>query len=361
MPKTATVDVCLCTFRRPAVAEALASLDAQALPPGVILRVIVADNDDTPSSETRVAEAAAGMRHEVVYLHAPARNISVARNACLERADAPFVAFLDDDEVASADWIAQLLACLGGPAATGATGADRAQPGADEAGADESGAGADGSGAVPAGAGATGAAGTRAGGTGAVAGRVAQAPARRADVAFGPALARYPPGTPEWIVANDFHSNRPVRRGTTVETGHTCNVMMRFAGTPAATTRFDLALGRTGGEDTDFFFRLHRQGMRLAICEGAVVHEDVEPHRLRWRWLVDRRFAEGRHYGRAAGRARAVLLAGSLAKAGYSGLRALGAAGNRPRLAFWALRAVFHAGICTGCVSGAGRREAYGG
>ncbi len=296
MPDPIAVDVCLCTFRRPAVTAALASVEAQDLPPGVALRVIVADNDETPTSAERVAGAAAGMRHEVTYLHAPARNISVARNACLDRADAPFVAFLDDDEVAAPDWIARLLACLEG-----------------------------------------------------------------ADVVFGPAVARYPAGTPAWITANDFHSNRPVSRGGTVETGHTCNVMLRFAGTPAATARFDTALGRSGGEDTDFFFRLHRQGMRLAICEAAVVHEDVVPARLRLRWLAERRFAEGRHYGHAAGGGRARRFLGSLAKIGYSGLRALGAAGDRPRLAFWGLRAVFHAGVCSGCIRGPGGRVAYGG
>jgi succinoglycan biosynthesis protein ExoM len=38
-----------------------------------------------------------------------ARNISVARNACLDAATAPLVAFIDDDEVASPEWLVALV------------------------------------------------------------------------------------------------------------------------------------------------------------------------------------------------------------------------------------------------------------
>ena len=55
---TTTVDVGVCTFRRPAVAETLASLARQDLPPGVALRVIVADNDAEPEARARVLAAA---------------------------------------------------------------------------------------------------------------------------------------------------------------------------------------------------------------------------------------------------------------------------------------------------------------
>jgi succinoglycan biosynthesis protein ExoM len=290
-----TIDVCLCTFRRAAVTNALASIDAQVTPEGVTLRIVVADNDDTPSSESRVRAAAARMRHPVTYLHAPARNISVARNACLAEARAEWIAFLDDDEVAAPDWIARLLQCAGAGA----------------------------------------------------------------DVVFGPAVAQYPADAPHWITQNDFHSNRPVRRGDTVETGHTCNVLMRFAGTAVATARFDLSLGRSGGEDTDFFFRLHEQGLVFAICEDALVHEVVDPKRMRLRWLVERRFAEGQHYSHSNPRARTALFAGSTGKAAYCGLRAAATFWNRPKAAFWGLRAVFHLGICAGCVA-APSRVAYG-
>lgn len=286
----ACIDLCICTFRRDSVTEALASAEAQVLPQGVSLRIIVADNDDHPSAQERVYSACA--TGAVVYLHAPARNISVARNACLDAAQGEFVAFMDDDETAPPDWIATLWACLHD---TGA------------------------------------------------------------DAVFGPARALYPADAPDWITANDFLSNHPQHRGGNVETGHTCNVLMRK---PAL--RFRTDLGQSGGEDTDFFFRLGRAGFRFAICTDAVVHEVVDPRRLRLRWLAERRFAEGRHYGATAGRARPGLCASSSAKAAYCGLRALPHLSNPTGLAFWGLRAVFHAGVCCGALAGASGRKAYG-
>jgi hypothetical protein len=40
---------------------------------------------------------------DCLYVHAPARNISIARNACLDAADAPLIAFIDDDETATGE------------------------------------------------------------------------------------------------------------------------------------------------------------------------------------------------------------------------------------------------------------------
>jgi succinoglycan biosynthesis protein ExoM len=104
-----TVDVCVCTYRRPAVAQLLASLAKQDLPEGWRIRVIVADNDDTPSARDIVQSAFAEHQLEGTYLHAPARNISLARNACLDAATADFAAFIDDDEIARPDWLANLI------------------------------------------------------------------------------------------------------------------------------------------------------------------------------------------------------------------------------------------------------------
>ena len=284
------IDVCICTFRRDSVTDAIDSVAAQVLPQGVALRLVVADNDDHPSAQDRVMQS--GGRVPVVYVHAPARNISIARNACLDAAQGEFVAFLDDDETAPPDWIAMLWDCLH---------------------------------------------------------------RNRADAVFGPARAIYPADAPDWITRNDFLSNHPQQRGSAVETGHTCNVLMRK---PAL--RFRADLGRSGGEDTDFFFRLGRAGFRFAICRDAAVHEVADPRRLRLRWLTERRFAEGRHYGATALRGRVSLVLGSTAKAGYSALRALPHLANPTGLAFWGLRGVFHAGVCLGALAGASGRKAYG-
>ncbi len=144
--------------------DVLASLAKQALPADMDLRAIVADNDETPSARERVERAFVELGLDGVYLHAPARNISIARNACLDAASAPLVAFIDDDEVAQPDWLATLVAEI-----------DRSQ----------------------------------------------------ADIVFGKVNASYADSAPGWMRAADLHSTpAPFHRGR-IEGGYTCNVLMR--------------------------------------------------------------------------------------------------------------------------------------
>ena len=161
-----SVDVCVCTFRRPSVAGLLASLAKQILPPSLRVRVIVADNDDAPSARQIVLDAFQANRLDGIYLHAPARNISIARNACLAAADADLVAFIDDDEVARPDWLAGLIAEQGRAAV---------------------------------------------------------------DVVFGKVNATYAADAPDWMRAADLHSTPPPFRKGRIEGGYTCNVLMRRA------------------------------------------------------------------------------------------------------------------------------------
>lgn len=108
------VDVCICTFRRASLEQTLASVAAQILPAGIRLRVIVADNDDAPDRRAGIIAAGAALGLDLKYVHAPARNISVARNACLDAAGADLIVFIDDDEVATPGWIAALLGARAG-------------------------------------------------------------------------------------------------------------------------------------------------------------------------------------------------------------------------------------------------------
>lgn len=239
------------------------------------------------------------MSAPVVYVHAPARNISIARNACLDISDADWIAFIDDDEAAAPDWIARLLAFARG---------------------------------------------------------------NGCDGVFGPALAAYEDDAPRWIRAVDYHSNRPVARFGEVQTGHTCNALLRWRGGPFEAERFRLDKGRSGGEDTEFFFRLWRKGARFGICDEAQVFERVDPRRLSFDWIRRRKFRAGQSYGRharAAPLAQAGLAASALAKIASCAAMAALTAYSETRRRYWTLRGVFHSGVLAAQFGG--REEAlYG-
>ncbi len=281
--------ILVCTFRRPQVGATLQSLLDQALPPGIAIDVVVADNDATPSARAAVEAAALRAPCPVAYVHAPAANISIARNACIAAATGSHLAFIDDDEIAAPDWLAALLARMD---ATGA------------------------------------------------------------DGVFGPAISVYPETAARWMREQDHHSNIPELRDGEVQTGHTCNALLRWQGTPWEGQRFDIARGVSGGEDTEFFFRIRRLGARFDMALDARVFEPVSPARLSYGWIRRRKFRMGQSYATSAvgPRATAVLLGKAAAKAAYCHLRAGLAWRNEAARAFWLLRGAMHAGVCAGCL-----------
>ena len=293
------IDICICTFRRPSVTGTLRSVDRAQHPDSAAIRLIVIDNDDRPTACDRVAATAAELALPVRYFHVPGGNISIARNAALDAADGDWIVFLDDDERVDRDWLIALL--------------ERQQQ------------------------------------TG-------------ADAVFGCSRAEYGPGTAGWIVNGDFHSQSPAQRGGDIETGHTCNALLRWGAAPWRRQRFDPGRGRSGGEDTEFFFRLRRLGAHYAIAEKSVVRESVPVSRLSLRWLLRRRFRIGQSYAASAlsNPERARLLALAAIKSGYCVLRSGLALGGPERRAFWLLRGVMHAGVCAGCLN-LPQRALYGG
>ena len=284
------VDVCVCTFRRASLADTLASLAGLDVPEGARLRVIVADNDVTPSARDLVAGLAGAFPHDLVYLHAPSQNISVARNACLDAAEGDLLAFVDDDEIVTPSWLARLLdAAL----ATGA------------------------------------------------------------DAVLGPVRAVYGPGAPAWMREADSHSTFPVWVKGEIRTGYTCNVLLNRTSPAARRLRFDLSLGRSGGEDTDFFTRLAEAGGAIAYAQDAWVEEPVPAERARFSWLARRRFRMGQTHGRLLWRKSAARQVP--ARAGVAGLKLVYCvaaavlfaplpARRNPSI----LRGVMHAGVAAG-------------
>ncbi|MBX7483662.1 glycosyltransferase [Qipengyuania qiaonensis] len=106
------ITVCICTFRRESIADTLqsvANLDPALRP----VEVVVVDNDETDHARTRIEQAGEAAGLPLRYVHAPARNISIARNAALDACETRWAALIDDDEIARPDWLTALAALTG--------------------------------------------------------------------------------------------------------------------------------------------------------------------------------------------------------------------------------------------------------
>ena len=294
-----SIDLCICTFRRAHIADTLQSVAALALPTGYNLHVIVADNDETPSARELVEQTAGETGLSVSYLHAPARNISIARNACLAAATAPLLAFIDDDELATPGWLEAA---------------------------------------------------------------VAELTASGADAVLGPVRAIYPAGSPAWLQTGDFHSTAPTWVGREIRTGYSCNVLLKRLAGPFVNRRFRLDLGRTGGEDTVFFAKAFQAGAKIAYAEAALVTEPVTRNRLSFGWLLRRRFRAGQTHALLlleAGHGRLASLGKASGKLLACCCMAAFSVARPGRARYWVWRGMLHAGVVAKLLGG-GVLEQYG-
>lgn len=223
------VSVCVCTYMRPApLASLLASLAAQVVH-NFGFEVIVIDNDARASARA-VVESASRCHPDlpVRYGVEPIQGISHARNRSVELSRGQFIAFIDDDEEADANWLSALV--------------DTAR---------------------------------RCG----------------CDAVLGPVIPIFPDGTPEWIIASRFFERARHETGTIVSPreGRTSNALIRAdwvrsgSGSP-----FDTALAHSGSEDYDLFRRMHGSGARIRWCDEAIVRELVPHERQRLVWMLER-------------------------------------------------------------------------
>lgn len=281
------VTVCICTYQRPQIEATLLSVDASTGIENYQVDILVADNDFEPSAKELVKSLADEMSLNVHYIHAPSSNISLARNACLNTVTSDYVAFIDDDETASPQWLSNLLL---------------------------------------------------------------EASQKKSDAVLGPVKGIYGIQAPNWMVQGRFHDTLPVWVREEIRAGYTCNALISLHSPAIKGRRFNLALGRTGGEDTDFFHNVWKSGGRIGYAPNAFVEEIVPNYRASFSWLRDRRFRFGQtHADIASERSGRLNLAKQFmlasAKAAYSFSVALILCFSPVRRNKWLLRGIMHTGV----------------
>jgi len=239
--------IVIATYDRPdLLAETLASCMAQENRLGQAREIVVIDNHPSENGRPTVEQAATSGALPVRYVADPVRNMSSLRNRGFAEARGEWVAFIDDDEVASPDWLDQLLGA------------------AMETGSD-----------------------------------IAVGP-RLATFATGRAPAYDPTGSQ---FARDLHLPDRTRIDLTQPDGKpryglgTGNSAFHMPvcfpeGSPPMRVEF----GDAGGEDAELFVRLHREGRTLVWAARAFVTETVPEHRTRAAYRLLRTRRETQHY-----------------------------------------------------------------
>ncbi len=238
------IDVIIPTFRRPeALVCALRSVFIQAQADTLLNKIIVVDNSPEQSAKQIVSQLGAEAPRPIIYLHAPTPGVATARNVGMTATTSPYVAFLDDDQCAAADWLSRLYQthCRFG-----------------------------------------------------------------ADVTIGPILGRAPTADPSMRpYLETFFSRQGPAESCVVTYVRGCgHSLMTRASLPSDTATFDVSTDRTGGEDDVLFADLALQGAVFAWAADAVVEETASPQRSKVAYMLSRAVSFGQSPARTAFRER---------------------------------------------------------
>lgn len=229
-----SVNVVIATYQRPdRLQRALDSLAAAArhATAKVTVAVTVVDDDPQGSAAPVVRGMAESFDGDCIRVDCGQRNISAARNAGIEYAldHAECLASIDDDVVVPLDWFDKCAGAL----ASG-----------------------------------------------------------EFDAVTGPLVKDFSQG-PAWLTEQPFE-RLGLLVGTDGEPAFVCatgnNWMRSSFLRDHPEVRFDEALGRTGGEDMDFFYRAVRAGLRPVYSTDAAVIEREPVERCTFRYQLRRSF-----------------------------------------------------------------------
>lgn len=225
------ISVIIPTFHRPAGAlAAVRSVFSQIGAPDY--EILLVDNDAAGSASEAAAilEGEAGCAFR--YAIEPRPGVANARNTAVSLARGSFIAFLDDDEVARPDWLANLMAAQ------------------QETGA---------------------------------------------DVVFGPIEARLPQDAPEpRSFFQTFFSREMAGPTRLIDEPWGCgNAFLRKATTLSGAQPFDVRTNETGGEDDLLWRDVAARGGTFGWAHAAWVYEDVPESRANWQFISRRAFSYG--------------------------------------------------------------------
>jgi succinoglycan biosynthesis protein ExoM len=225
------VSVCICTYKRPALLKRLLSeLERQETAGLFSYSVVVADNDEAQSAWATISEFVARSTVPVTYCVEPRQSIALARNKAVENASGDFIAFIDDDEFPTVDWLLNLFASCA---------------------------------------------------------------KYRVDGVLGPVKRHFDEQPPRWILKSSFYERPTYPTGYVLHwrEGRSGNLFVKGELLKGEAAPFNPQF-RTG-EDQDFLRRMMEANHTFIWCNEAVVFEVVPPIRWNRKFMLKRALLRG--------------------------------------------------------------------
>jgi len=231
-----TLLVSICTYQRTQLLkELLDSLQYAKDLAAFNISFIVVDNDSARSAESLCLDYSS--ENDLVYVSEPKRNIATVRNVGLQHAinkDFDYILFLDDDEFVCKTYFSEIQKVI-----------STSDP----------------------------------------------------DVLIGPVITLYHSDTPSWAMTSKaFERTRKVT-GSKVNTGNTGNALVKISAI-GDIGLFNPEYGRSGGEDSEFFYRCQSNGLSMIWCDEAEVYEYLELERCSLKYLITRAKRGGQTYSK---------------------------------------------------------------
>ena len=228
------ISVCICTYRRgELLRQLLERLRGQRTDGLFSYSVVVSDNDYLQSAKEIVSQfTITSSTPAVLYCVESEQNIALARNKAIAHAEGNFIAFIDDDEFPTEEWLWNLFTTRSAYDAAGVLGPVR------------------------------------------------------------PYFAYQPP---DWVVKGKLFDRPTYPTGHAMDwrQSRTGNVLFKKEILDGLEEAFRPQFG-TGGEDVDFFGRMTRRGCLFVWCNEAEVFEVVPQARCTRRYLLRRALLRGR-------------------------------------------------------------------
>jgi len=213
----------------------LESIVRMKRPDSVAIHLLLLDNNPGGEARKIFDEFSSRFEFPASYVHVKERGIAFVRNRTIEEAlalDADFIAFLDDDEEASAEWMVEAFRALD---------------------------------------------------------------SYRGDVVSGPTVRILPEGVPQWMRQSRGLGivKRAEREGPGRGPVSTNNVIFKTFLAKDWGLRFRTDFNLTGGSDTVFFEEAIRRGAAIVWSRKAKVYEWIPPSRAKLSWMLRRNFRVG--------------------------------------------------------------------